>query len=296
MRSEVDDLIARAMIGFDGPAGRPDLPAWAMTYRDGANPAGATDTTGWGAIARLQDLGSRDVLDACLAACRNADPLRRCIGAAVLGQLGGREAKVVFREERYQGLVDLLAAERAGTGDPGVLREACAALGHLRDARAIPALLELLSHPSPIVRFGVQSGLSGHDVPDAIDGLIVLSADDDDHVRDWATFGLGSEIETDSPAIRAALHGRLDDPCLDARHEAIVGLARRQDRTVLPTLVQDLQAGVAPRLLEAATLLAAPELCEALTAALRAGALFQAARGPIDLTEDCIKAHRACGC
>lgn len=280
MSNEVDDLFARAVIGLD---------------EDDAAPSG--DATGWSAIRRLHVLADRSVLDAALAACAGSGPLERRVGAAVLGQLGHTKVgyEPIFVQERHRGLIDLLLAERAGSGDPTVLSDTCLALGHLHDPRAIPALLDLSGHPDVRVRRGVVSGLSGHEAPEAIDGLIALSADADGGVRDWATFGLGTAIGTDSRAVRAALHARLDDPCAEAREEAILGLAKRGDRSVLPAIARALRAGVSPLLLEAATLLAAPELCGALAAAATGRAIFDAAHGSVDLTEDWIAAE-ACGC
>ena len=275
----VESLLARAMIGLD---------------EEGAP---ASEETGWRAIVCLQKRASREVLDACLAACTDTDPLKRRVAAVVLGEFeysGNKEP--VFGEERYRGLMELLERERAGAGDPDVLRAACTGLGRLGDPRAIPLFLDLMTHPAAIVRFGVMSGLSSHDVPEAIVALIVLSADPDEDVRDWATFRLGHDVEGDTPAIRAALQARLDDRYVEARHEAIEGLAKRSDLTVMPVLIRELHEGVAPKLLEAAIALARPELCAALAAAGRDGAVFQTWHGPVDLTDDWLDAKKACGC
>ena len=184
------------------------------------------------AIVRLHRLASREVLNAALTATTDAAPLRRRVGAAVLGQLGhaGPGFEPVFVDERYFGFAALLEAERTGQCDPDVLSDACIALGHLGDRRAIPALLGLLGHPDAKVRRGVVSGLSGHDAPEAVGGLIALSSDADDDIRDWATFGLAQLVEVDTPALRAALRARLDDPCIDVRSEAIEGWRRAATR------------------------------------------------------------------
>lgn len=281
MSKEVDDLFARAMIGLDDEEGR----AW-------------EDGTGWAAIARLHGLGSQAVLDAALAACHDADPLRRRIGAAVLGQLGHSVIgfEPVFVEQRYHGLAELLTAECAGPQNIEVMSDVCVAFGHLGDPRAIPALLELRNHPEASVRFGVALGLSGHSLPDAIDGLIALSSDTEESVRDWSTFGLAQMTDADTPTIRAALHARLDDPCVEARNEAIEGLASRGDRSVLPVLIRELKNGVSQPLLDAAITLACPELCEALIAAKAGGLVVQAFHGPYDLAPVWKEAMRACGC
>jgi HEAT repeat protein len=279
--SEVEDLIARAIAGLDEDEQLP-----------------SDNPTGWLAIARLHSLANREVVDASLSACTDADPLRRRVGAAVLGQLGHSKVgfEPAFAGERYRGLAGLLAAEREGPGDPSVLSEACFALGHLHDPRAIPALLELREHPDANVRSGVVFGLSGHEAPEAIVGLIALASDTDEDVRDWSTFGLGQLIDADTPAIRAALHARLDDPCIDARDEAIEGLALRGDQSVLPVLIRELHNGVGHQLLDAAIALASPQLCEALAAAATDGLVVEARHGPFDLTKTWVEAMRACGC
>ena len=82
----------------------------------------------------------------------------------------------------------------------------------------------------------------------AIYGLIGLSADQDQDVRDWATFGIGSMIETDIPEIREALVARLTETDSEIRGEALVGLARRGDLRIVAPLLQEL-ASISPGVL-----------------------------------------------
>lgn len=280
-RDEIDRLMAAAMVGLD----------------DEDEPSESHPPTGWDAIRSLHVLGSREVLDAALAACRDADPLQRRVGAAVLGQLGHSKVGFtpVFVAERYRGLVDLLTAEIAEPGDPGVLREVCIALGHLGDPAAVPLLLRLREHPDPDVRFGVAFALGGHETPEALDGLIALSSDVDDEVRQWATFGLGGLSTADGPSIRAALHARLDDGHAETRHDAMEGLAARGDRSVIPALIRELEQNVSRPLLDAAAALATPDLCDALAAAA-GGLVIQASYSPYDLTPVWRDAMQSCGC
>lgn len=101
----------------------------------------------------------------------------------------------------------------------------------------------------------------------AVAWLIGLSADPDDDVRDWATFALGSQIDLDTPKLRDALAARLDDPDDDVRAEAMVGLARRKDRRVVPALLRELENDcIGSLVLEAAELIEAPELLPRLMA------------------------------
>ncbi len=78
--------------------------------------------------------------------------------------------------------------------------------------------------------------------------LIELSADSDFDVRNWATFGLGTLIDLDTPEIREALRQRLDEEDDELRGEAFVGLAKRGDTACIAPLLRELNV------LEASTL------------------------------------------
>lgn len=122
-------------------------------------------------------------------------------------------------------------------------------------------------HADEGVRFGVVMGLLTLEDELAVQTLIELSTDADADVRDWATFGLGSQIELDTPAIREALVARLSDEDEDTRGEAMVGLARRHDSRMVAPLLTDLEHGYSGSLtLEAATEIADPLLYPALLA------------------------------
>lgn len=73
-----------------------------------------------------------------------------------------------------------------------------------------------------------------------INKLIQLSRDTDREVRNWATFGLGSQVDTDIPAIREALFARREEKDDEIRAEALVGLARRGDIRVAAALLNEL--------------------------------------------------------
>jgi HEAT repeat protein len=196
----------------------------------------------WNFISLLQCRGDREVLDRSLVLTKSSIPEQRSLGIDILGQLGS--PKRTFQNECVTTLIGLLESEF----DPLILRDICIALGHQQDPRAIEPLLKFCLHPDWEVRYGVVSGLSGHTDECAISGLIALSADVHPHIRDWATFGLGSLIEIDTPAIRAALYQRFitedseDDETIEIYGEALTGLAMRQDDRILPRLIQELMS------------------------------------------------------
>jgi len=77
--------------------------------------------------------------------------------------------------------------------------------------------------------------------PRAVETLLELMRDENEEVRDWATFSLGNQGDADSPAIREALVERLGDSFPNAQEEAVEALAKRKDLRVLPALIELLQ-------------------------------------------------------
>ena len=80
-----------------------------------------------------------------------------------------------------------------------------------------------------------------HDTSIVVEALAKLSRDVDRDVRDWATFALGSQLQSDSSQMRAALHDRVNDIDPEVRGEALVGLARRRDSTIAEAIQRELE-------------------------------------------------------
>ncbi|WP_310488060.1 HEAT repeat domain-containing protein [Chamaesiphon sp. VAR_69_metabat_338] len=196
----------------------------------------------WHFVGLLQRRGDREVLDRALGLTESISIEERSLGIDILGQLGIPER--TFPDECVMKLIELLNREF----DPLILRDICIALGHLNDPRSIEPQLKFCFHPDWEVRYGVVSGLSGKEDERAISGLIKLSADVCPHIRDWATFGLGTLIEVDTPAIRDALYQRFlledsqDEETAEIYDEALAGLANRQDDRILPRLIAQLMS------------------------------------------------------
>ena len=99
---------------------------------------------------------------------------------------------------------------------------------------------------------------------EAVAALVRLAADPDSDVRDWATFGLGSQLDVDTYAVREALVAGLADKAGNTAGEALVGLARRHDpRTLLPLLAR-LEDDPGNLIVDAARELGAPDALAAL--------------------------------
>jgi HEAT repeat protein len=206
--SEVDELVARAL-ALDDDNEQEDEEYWQI-------------------VLELQQRGDRETFEAARALCLAEPDDARCLGAAVLAQLGARDGRP-FLEESLPLVIGLC---REGASDD-VLAASLHALGHLQDARAVPSVLAQRRHPDPTVRLAVAQsaeGVAGEPPdPEVVAAVVELSRDEDDDVRNWATFSLALLFEIDTPGVREALHARLDDPDEVTSAEALAGLAARGD-------------------------------------------------------------------
>jgi hypothetical protein len=196
------------------------------------------DDAPWAAVRELRQRNTPGVFKLAISYSQSKIPLERARALDVLAQLGaGKRAS----ERPYLDEGVAIAEEHLLDSDPMVVNSAAWALSHLANDRAISALIRLRVHPDPGVRWAVASGIVGTGREDAIQTLIGLMDDVDDGVRDWATFGLGTQCVEDSAEIREALRKRLNDTFEDARYEAIWGLARRRDERALRLLLDRLE-------------------------------------------------------
>ncbi len=223
--------------------------------------SGPDEDLAWDAVGALQWRGTHEVLDWAVRLCQSFCAVERRVGADILGQLGVPDR--TFPEPCLRTLLSNLAKEE----DHVVLGSILVALSHLGRPEAILPASRFREHADADVRHAVVLALSGHEDARAIGFLIELTEDPEAHVRDWATFALGSQVEMDTPELREALVERLSDVDDDTRAEAIVGLAQRGDRRIVPVLSEELASDSVGRLaVEAAALIGDPELHPALLA------------------------------
>jgi HEAT repeat protein len=162
------------------------------------------------------------------------DPVERVVGADVLAQLGWEDQ--AFLDESVDALLAALSDH-----DDSVVESVIFALGHRASPCAIPALLPFVEHDSTELRYAVVHGLMPHDTPVVVEALSKLSTDADRDIRDWATFTLGSQFESDSALLRKALKDRLTDSDPEVRGEAMVGLARRHEPDIATQVMRALE-------------------------------------------------------
>lgn len=196
----------------------------------------------WPVIHELRKRGTRAEFELARSLVLNGEANETVIGCDVLAQLGTKirwpDGAWPFREESVPLLLPLLDDERSE-----LRAAATCALGHLGVDGFAERVHALVDDPSDDVRFHLARALCGRDDDPSLRVLVRLSADEYDDVRDWATFGLGSQTERDEPWIRDALFARVDDPYVEAAVEGVLGLAVRHDPRGVPVVRAWLEAG-----------------------------------------------------
>lgn len=182
--------------------------------------------TYWNIISMLRSRPDESVLNYCINLIKSDIIKEKVAGIDVLAQLGGKERS--FYKKTIEIFFDIINQEKSSK----VLYSALCAISHNSDKLSHQQVEKIASfkyHRSSNVRYGVVMSLLGLENHKAIETLISLSNDMKSDIRDWATFGLGTQINIDNDSIRNALWNRVNDSNQDTKLEAIVGLANRKD-------------------------------------------------------------------
>lgn len=184
----------------------------------------------WSAITELHMRGNPAVLEMVRRLSRSSNWRRRALGMRIASQLRQPRRDTEFGSVEYEkeATQQLLLAGLRDARE-AVVEAAIAGLSHRPHAAALADLVRLAAHRSADLRWAVAVALGHYSEPEAIQALLHLARDTDDDVRDWATFGLGTMHDVDTPEVRELLWRNLRDPNPDVRGEALVGLAERGD-------------------------------------------------------------------
>jgi hypothetical protein len=253
------------VLGFDDL----DLIEQALSNVPDADSDEADDERYWVIIGELHRRGSAAIFQRCATCATGDDPVAQRFACDVLGQLG-YERGTPFGDESLSLLLSLCGAERPVE----VTRASIAALGHLGRVEALPEVVACAQHRDESVRLATAIALpsldgkgwvtSAHPVAAT---LMRLTCDLSPDVRDWATFGLGTQLMVDGDDVRRCLATRLDDTDDDTRAEALVGLARRHEPGIDRRVREALEAETVSTLaIDAAAMLGDPQFADVLAA------------------------------
>jgi len=199
-----------------------------------------SDKTYWDNIRVLRTRANDNVFNSCVKLIKSSKPKERIIGIDILAQLGLTPRP--FLKESKKIFFDSLRKEKNAKALLSILY----AIGHNNEklkSDEIALLASFKNNPDEGVREGLVSALLSVDNKLAIDALIHLTTDKFSHIRDWATFGIGTQIERDNKSIREALWLRVNDKHQDTKLEAIVGLAKRKDLRIKAIIKRELLNG-----------------------------------------------------
>jgi HEAT repeat protein len=197
-----------------------------------------TDRTHWENVSVLRSRGSKEVFDKCVELLQSANAKERHIAVDVLSQLGIPPRP--FIKETLKLFFETLKTET----DHSIISSIFYGLGHNNEhltAKETKFICSFKDSKNLEVKQGLVFALGGIEHKIAIDTLIGFTSDKNNYIRDWATFGLGSQTTQDTPAIREALWNRINDKYEYARHEAILGLAIRKDERIKEIIKREIE-------------------------------------------------------
>jgi len=197
-----------------------------------------TQKTFWENIRELRKRPNKEVYNKAFKLANSKIEKEKIIGIYVLAQLGFNPR---FQQEKTVDLYfNLLENEKSSK----VISVILSSISHNNEnlnEKQISKLIEFKTHKFINVRFQLTLALSCLENENAIKTLIELSNDRDSDTRNWATFGIGTQVENDTEEIRIALWNRVTDKDKITRLEAISGLAKRKDRKIKNILKTELE-------------------------------------------------------
>lgn len=194
----------------------------------------------WDYISILRKRTTKEVFEKSTLLIQNGNSKDKIIGIDILAQLGIPPRP--FLKQTIKLFFELLENESSSK----VLKSLLIGIGHNNEkltSHQIAKLAEFCKSKSNDIKEGLIFSLLTVNHPKAIDCLINLSSDKAYFIRDWATFGLGTQINADNEEIRKALWERVNDKHQETKLEAILGLAKRKDERIKPFIVKELLSG-----------------------------------------------------
>lgn len=190
----------------------------------------------WNYIRELRKRKSTDIYQKATELTNSNDDHVKVIGINILAQFGYPRK---HKKQTLKNYFNLLKSKNS----INVISSILYGIGHNNEIltdNQIDIICRFKYSKSATIRYSLAFALSGVENDNAINTLIQLSNDKDSDIRDWATFGIGSQTALDNLEIRQALWERVNDTDRTTRDEAIAGLAKRKDHRIKEILKNEL--------------------------------------------------------
>lgn len=191
----------------------------------------------WNYISELRKRKTEDIFQRSISLTKSELLQERILGVDLIAQFGYPR---LHKKKILSTLFELLKQET----DKTIIYSILYAIGHNNESltkKQVELLCSFKTHKSVVVKRSLVSALCTVKNEKAIETLIELSIDREPEIRDWATFAIGSQIDTDNEIVRAALWNRISDKDEGTRFEAIAGLAQRKDERIKDVLIAELE-------------------------------------------------------
>ena len=178
----------------------------------------------WDNLRELRLRGGEDIFLRSYTLAKSDLTKEQVIGIDILAQLGAPSKEFTNKT------LDLFFEILKIATNPDVLTSLLFGIGHNNNAlneEQIALIATFKTHENTEIRQGVVHALLAVDNDTAIKTLISLTSDKVDSIRDWATFGIGTQSKRSNKEILDALWLRVKDRNANTKYEAIVGLANR---------------------------------------------------------------------
>ena len=193
----------------------------------------------WDKIFELRKFVDPEMINKCFSLINSKEDNFKIIGIDILSQLGSNRKKFI------NSLLNKIFMILESTENEKLIYSSLIAIGHNNNKltqKQIKIFEKFSKSKSKEIRFALAFSLLSVENQLAISILTHLSRDRSPKVRDWAIFGLGTQIDIDNQQIREALFERCFDKDEQTKQEAINGLAKRNDKRVNDIIFQELKS------------------------------------------------------
>lgn len=192
----------------------------------------------WNCIFELRKNVTKEMVDKCFSLIKSNDYKEKKVGIDVLCQLGTNRKK--FVKEFLKQIFKILKTEN----DEALISSCLFAIGHNNknlNVSQIRFLTQFKNSKSKNIRYALVFSQLALKNEESMNSLLFLMKDKSPQVRDWATFGIGTQTDIDSEIIRESLYKNCFDKDEQTKSEAIVGLVNRNDKRAFDIIENELE-------------------------------------------------------